>query len=185
MSGLYRGLLPSVIGMLPEAAITYGEHLLALLPSERTLLDYPEQQCFGLSASCSAQHRRAISQVFLRVALLLLKQAAKAYLPHPDAMSAADARPAAVAGLFDTLKTRYRVAHCGAEPGVAGVLSFGVASAFCGQVRCFEDDIVFELSKCATEPEFASVLNFGVASASCDQVSERCLIEVISFVLRF
>lgn len=26
--GLYRGLLPSVIGMLPEAAITYGKCLL-------------------------------------------------------------------------------------------------------------------------------------------------------------
>lgn len=88
-------------------------------------------------------------------------------------MSAADARPAAVAGLFDTLKTRYRVAHAGAEPGIAAVLSFGVASAFCGQVRCF--DIVFELPKCATEPKFASVLNFGVASASCDQVSDRYL----------
>ena len=38
------------------------------------------------------------------------------------------------AGLFDTLKSRYREAHGGAEPGIASVLSFGVASAFCGQV---------------------------------------------------
>mmetsp|Transcript_6446 Transcript_6446/g.18597 ORF Transcript_6446/g.18597 Transcript_6446/m.18597 type:complete len:331 (+) Transcript_6446:1335-2327(+) len=61
-SGLYRGLLPSLAGMLPEAAITYG--------------------------------------------------------------------------LFDTLKARHRAAT-GAEPDVAHVLSFGVASAFCGQLVAF------------------------------------------------
>ena len=38
------------------------------------------------------------------------------------------------AGMFDTLKARHRIAHGGAEPGIAHVLSFGVSSAFCGQV---------------------------------------------------
>jgi hypothetical protein len=37
--------------------------------------------------------------------------------------------------MFDTLKARHRTAHAGAEPDIARVLSFGVASAFCGQVR--------------------------------------------------
>ena len=45
MRGLYRGLLPSVLAMLPEAAITYGAPLLRLpfrLRCGRCVASFPE-----------------------------------------------------------------------------------------------------------------------------------------------
>lgn len=111
---MYRGLLPSAIAMLPEAAITYGGKFIT--------------SC--VHCSCS-MHNVLLRTVCAPCKTALL--ACQIELAPPSA------------GMFDTLKARHRNAHGGAEPGIAHVLSFGVASAFCGQVW------PAMLSKCSTD----------------------------------